>query len=145
MAEAHDALICIGEKQFIDDQNRFRYSQHHYFRSQKEIEQLYNDIPEALENNYDFPIRFSFKPKKSKPMLPSILNETKISAVDQLTKFAKEGLDIRLKNFIYKKNQDKSQEEIRSIYDDRLLHELQIINSMDYSSYFLIVSDYYIL
>ena len=142
MAEAHDALICIGEKQFIDDQNRFRYSQHHYFRSQKEIEQLYNDIPEALENNYDFPIRFSFKPKKSKPMLPSILNENKISAVDQLTKFAKEGLDIRLKNFIYKKNQDKSQEEIRSIYDDRLLHELQIINSMDYSSYFLIVSDY---
>ena len=26
MAEAHDALICIGEKHFIDDQNRFRYS-----------------------------------------------------------------------------------------------------------------------
>ena len=26
MAEAHDALICIGEKQFVDDKNRFRYN-----------------------------------------------------------------------------------------------------------------------
>ena len=32
MAEAHDALICIGEKQFIDDQNRFRYSNQHYLK-----------------------------------------------------------------------------------------------------------------
>ena len=32
MAEAHDALICIGEKQFIDDQNRFKYSNQHYLK-----------------------------------------------------------------------------------------------------------------
>ena len=74
MAEAHDALICIGEKQFIDDKNRFRYSDQHYLKKNEEIQKLYNDLPEALENNYNFPLRFNFKPKKSKPILPSISN-----------------------------------------------------------------------
>ena len=103
MAEAHDALICIGEKQFVDDQNRFRYSNQHYLKSDLEIKKLYADIPEALENNYSFPLRFNFKPKKSKPILPSISNSQNISAVDELMSQAKKGLDIRIKNFILKK------------------------------------------
>ena len=45
MAEAHDALICIGEKQFIDDKNRFRYSNQHYLKTNEEIQKLYQDIP----------------------------------------------------------------------------------------------------
>ena len=55
---------------------------------------------------------------------------------------AKQGLENRLSNFIYKKNKTKSTSEIHKIYNDRLIHELEIINSMNYSSYFLIVSDY---
>jgi len=54
MYEAHDALVCIGEKKFVDDRERFRYSNQHYFKSQDELEKLYSDIPEALENNYNF-------------------------------------------------------------------------------------------
>ena len=142
MYEAHDALICIGEKNFIDDKNRFRYNNHHYFKSQEEIEKLYSDIPEALENNYNFHLRFSFKPKKSKPILPSIASKESGSPEEELLKLAKFGLENRLENFIFKKNQNKSKEQIKEIYDDRLKHEIDIINSMDYASYFLIVSDY---
>ncbi|MDC0628599.1 DNA polymerase III subunit alpha [Pelagibacteraceae bacterium] len=142
MSEAHDALICIGEKKFIDDPNRFRYSKEHYLKNNDEIQEIYKDIPEALENNYNFPKRFYFKPKKSKPILPLISNSQNISAVSELTNQAKVGLDIRIKNFVYKKNNKKSLDEIKKIYNDRLHHELNIINSMDYSSYFLIVSDY---
>ena len=47
-----------------------------------------------------------------------------------------------MKNFILKKNSSKTHKEIAEIYKDRLDHEINIINSMDYSSYFLIVSDY---
>ena len=72
MAEAHDALLCIGEKQFIEDKNRFRYNNQHYLKKSDDIKNLYKDIPEALENNYNFPLRFNFKPKRSKPILPSI-------------------------------------------------------------------------
>ena len=142
MAEAHDALICIGDKKFIDDQNRFRYSKEHYIKTQEKIKKIYGDIPEALENNYNFPLRFNFKPKKSKPILPSLSNSKNISPVDDLIKQAKQGLEFRLKNFIYKDDNYKSLDETKKIYEDRLFHELNIINSMDYSSYFLIVSDY---
>ncbi len=142
MAEAHDALICIGKKQFIDDKNRFRYNDQHYLKNNEEIQKLYQDIPEALENNYNFPLRFNFKPKRSKPILPSISSNKDISAEQELITQAKLGLEGRLKNFIYKKNKKQSSDEIKKIYQDRLLHEIEIINSMDYSSYFLIVSDY---
>ena len=54
MAEAHDALICIGEKQFIDDKNRFRYSNQHYLKNDQELKELFKDLPEALINNYNF-------------------------------------------------------------------------------------------
>ena len=104
MAEAHDALICIGEKQFIDDKNRFRYSNQHYLKKNEEIKKLYKDLPEALENNYNFPLRFNFKPKKSKPILPSISNNKDISAEKELMSQAKQGLEERLHNFILKKN-----------------------------------------
>ena len=48
----------------------------------------------------------------------------------------------RLQNFIFKKGTSKFKDEIKKIYEDRLNHEINIINSMDYASYFLIVSDY---
>ena len=142
MYEAHDALVCIGEKNFIDDKNRLRYSNHHYFKPQNELEKLYSDIPEALENNYNFHLRFSFRPKKSKPILPSISSEESSSPEEELSKLANQGLENRLEKFIYKKNNINSSNQIKKIYEDRLSHEINIINSMDYASYFLIVSDY---
>ena len=142
MYEAHDALICIGKKNFVDDKNRFRYNNQHYFKSQDELEKLYSDIPEALENNYNFHLRFNFKPKNSKPILPSIISKESGSPEEELTKLAKLGLENRLDNFIVKKNKMKSKVQLKKIYEDRLTHEINIINSMNYASYFLIVSDY---
>ena len=142
MYEAHDALTCIGEKRFIDDNNRFKYSNQHYLKKNKELLELYSDIPEALENNYNFHLRFSFKPKKSKPILPSIANDQNNSPEEVLINLANKGLRSRIKNFISKRNLEKTEDQIKNFYEDRLSHELNIINSMDYASYFLIVSDY---
>ncbi len=142
MYEAHDALRCIGEKNFVDDNNRHKLSDQHYLKKQEEIIKLYQDIPEALENNYNFHLRFSFKPKKSKPILPSLANNQSKSPEVELIKQAKDGLEQRFKNFIQKKNKSKTQDQLKNIYEDRLNHEINIINSMDYASYFLIVSDY---
>ncbi len=103
MYEAHDALRCIGEKRFVDDENRFKLSNQHFLKKNDDIEKLYSDIPEALLNNYNFHLRFSFKPKKSRPILPSIANKNKNSPEDELSRQAKEGLENRIKNFINKK------------------------------------------
>ena len=70
MYEAHDALVCIGEKSFVEDKNRLRYNNQHYFKSQEELEELYSDIPEALENNYNFHLRFNFKQKNQNQFFP---------------------------------------------------------------------------
>ena len=142
MYEAHDALRCIGEKNFLDDKNRFRLSDQHFIRKNDDLKKLYSDIPEALENNFNFHLRFNFKPSKSKPILPSIGNAQSISPEDEIIRQAKNGLENRIEHFIKKKNKFKTEHQIRETYGDRLKHEINIINSMNYASYFLIVSDY---
>ena len=142
MYEAHDALRCIGEKNFVDDKNRFKLANEHYLKKSKDLNELYKDIPEALENNYNFHLRFNFKLKKSRPILPSIAGIHNSTPENELLRQAQEGLEIRLENFILKKNQLNTQDQIKKTYFDRLNHEINIINSMNYASYFLIVSDY---
>ena len=142
MAEAHDALICVGEKSFVDDKNRKKFKNNHFFRNSLDLKHLFKDIPEALENNYNFPKKFSFKPKNTKPILPSISLGKNKTAEEELLMQAQSGLENRLKNFIFQKNKDEDPEKLRNLYNDRLKHEINIINSMNYPSYFLIVSDY---
>ena len=142
MYEAHDALRCIGEKTFIDDNNRFKLSDQHFLKKNDEIENLYSDIPEALENNYNFHLRFNFKPKESKPILPSIADNNSSTPESELTNQAHKGLENRFKDYILRKEHSEIEVEIKKKYTDRLNHEINIINSMNYASYFLIVSDY---
>ncbi len=142
MYEAHDALMCIGQKNFIDDKNRFKFSNQHFLKNNDELIKLFTDLPEALENNFNFHLRFNFKPKKSRPILPSIANQSGNSPEKELYNQAKRGLENRINNFVQKINTSQSNQELQKIYGDRLDHELNIINSMNYASYFLIVSDY---
>jgi DNA polymerase-3 subunit alpha len=142
MYEAHDALVCIGQKNFIDDGNRDKFSDQHYIKKNEDLLELFKDIPEALENNFNFSYRFNFKPKKSSPVLPSIQTDQNISIEDELLTQAKNGLKNRLENFIIKKNEKINSLELSKIYEDRLIHEFNIIKSMNYAGYFLIVSDY---
>ena len=142
MFEAHDALICIGEKTFIDVSKRKKYNDQHYLKKTDELNKLFSDIPEALENNFNFAFRFNFKPKKSIPVLPSIETKKGITVEGELLTQAKLGLKSRLDNFVFKKNINLDQKATIKIYEDRLFHELDIINSMNYPGYFLIVSDY---
>ena len=140
MFEAHDALRCIGEKNFVDDKNRFKLSDQHFVKTTDDLKKIYSDIPEALENNFNFHLRFNFKPKKSKPILPSIAETNNNSPEDEILRQAQDGLKVRIQNSFLKKT--KTDDQIKKIYEDRLEHEIKIINSMDYASYFLIVSDY---
>ena len=40
---------------------------------------IFFDLPEALENNFNFPLRFNFKPKKSEPILPNLKSNENFS------------------------------------------------------------------
>ena len=92
MHEAHDALICIGNKTYINEKNRIKYSSEHYLKNNNEMSELFSDIPEALENNYNFPYRCSFRPLFSKPILPNISSSNDGNASDIIKKNSLNGL-----------------------------------------------------
>ena len=48
MYEAHDALLCIKNKSYINDKDRFKLSINHNLKSSKEMFDLFRDLPEAL-------------------------------------------------------------------------------------------------
>ena len=142
MHESHDALICIKNKTYINEKNRLKFTDQHYFKSNNEMAELFTDIPEALENNYNFPLRCSFRPFPSKPILPNISSEKDGNADQILMKNSFDGLRKKFENIFKIKNSNFETNQDYLKYKDRLDHELDIIIKMKYSSYFLIVSDY---
>lgn len=52
-AEAHDRLICLSTNKLVTDTNRMTYTKQEWFKSTKEMSDLFADIPEALENTLD--------------------------------------------------------------------------------------------
>ena len=142
MHEAHDALTCIGEKTYLNDKNRIKYSDQHYFKSSEEMCALFSDLPEALENNFNLPFRCSFRPQFSKPVLPNISTEKDGSADEILKKDSLNGLKEKFLKVFKIEEKNLINDEKFLFYKDRLDHELRIIIEMKYPSYFLIVSDY---
>ena len=141
MYEAHDALMCIGEKTYVSDSNRTKLTNQHYFKSSDDMIELFKDLPEALENNFNLPYRCSFKPSSSKPILPNISSSDK-DANEMLKQLSKEGLQDKFLN-VFHNGKDKFENEEKYLkYKKRLDHEIRIIIEMNYASYFLIVSDY---
>jgi len=142
MHESHDALICIKNKNFINEKNRIMLSDQHYLKADSEMVELFSDLPEALENNYNFPYRCNFKPSFSKPILPNISSQKEGNADDILKKESIKGLKDKFDKFSNDKSKNILSKDDYTKYKDRLDHELDIITEMRYSSYFLIVSDY---
>ncbi len=141
MHDAHDALMCISEKTYVNDSNRIKLSNQHYFKSSDEMIDIFKDLPEALENNFNLPLRCSFKPNYSKPILPSISSSEK-DPDEMLKQLSFEGLKDKFKSIFNIDHQNFEKDEKYLEYKKRLDHEIQIIVEMSYSGYFLIVSDY---
>ncbi len=142
MYEAHDALICIGHKTYVNEKNRLRFTNQHYLKNNSEMSELFADIPEALENNYNFPLRCNFRPLLSSPILPNISTDKDGNADEILKKESLEGLKVKFNSMLETKTDELEKNSTYLDYKDRLNHELSIIIEMKYSSYFLIVSDY---
>ncbi len=142
MHEAHDVLICIGNKTYVNEKNRLKLSDQHYFKNNSEMSELFADLPEALENNYNFPLRCNFRPLFSNPILPNISKDKDGNADEILKKESLEGLKTKFEKVFNIGADDITTEKNFLDYKKRLDHELSIIIEMKYASYFLIVSDY---
>jgi len=131
MYEAHDALICIAEGAYVDQQApRRRLTPQHYFKTEAEMCALFADLPEALENTVEIARRCAFAAQKRKPILPKFADDE----VAELRRQAREGLRDRLAVIAHAASV--------ADYEARLEFELGVIEQMGFPGYFLIVADF---
>ncbi len=131
MYEAHDALICIADGAYVDQQEpRRRLTAQHYFKSQQEMATLFADLPEAVENTVEIAKRCAFMAYRRDPILPKFADDE----VEELRRQAKVGLKERLAVIPHAAPVED--------YEKRLEFELGIIEGMGFPGYFLIVADF---
>ena len=131
MYEAHDALICIAEGAYVDQQEpRRRLTPQHYFKTPEEMATLFADLPEALENTVEIARRCAFRARTHPPILPKFADDE----VEELRRQANEGLQARLAVIPHAVSREE--------YQKRLDFELDIIEGMGFPGYFLIVADF---
>lgn len=130
-AVTHDILLCIQTGKTVNDEDRMRFeTDEFYIKSEEEMRTLFPQIPEAIENtekiadmcNLDFEFNHYHLPKFDLP--------EGVNAQDYLRDLCLKGLSER-----YGENpEDKLKEQLQ--------YELDMINKMGFTDYFLIVSDF---
>ena len=128
-AASHDVLLCIQTAKTVDDEDRMRYEGgQFYLKSPQEMQYLFPDHPEALENTMKIAERCN---------VDFVFHEMKLPEYDVPDgKTASEYLrELCFKGFKEKYGDDKKLME-------RLMYEIETIESMGFVDYFLIVWDF---
>ncbi|MDO5733470.1 MAG: DNA polymerase III subunit alpha, partial [Eubacteriales bacterium] len=135
--EVQDVLLCMQTGKRLDDENRMRMSSREfYLKSADEMAAAFEAIPEALENTVKIAERCTVEIPFNHIFLPEFpVPEDYASHGDYIRLLAQKGLERRL-------NDGQSRKKSRESYQERLEHELKIIDRMGYTDYYLIVWDY---
>lgn len=141
--EAHEARVCIADGYVLGDNRRPKtYSPEQYFKTTAEMTELFSDIPSAIENSYHIAKRCNVTLQLGKYFLPDYPIPDGHTIDTYFAHLSKQGLEERL-NVLYPVTQrDEDWAEIRKPYDERIEYEINIINSMGFPGYFLIVMDF---
>ncbi len=142
---AQDVLNCIRTNTIIQDPSRHKMeSDEYYFKSPDEMQTLFKDIPQALSNTLEIArqcqVEFQLKDTKGQPIyhLPGYNIDNDRNILEEITFQAEQGLQTRF----VQAEQNKEPVLDKDKYYKRLKHELEIIHSMGFSGYFLIVQDF---
>ncbi|MBO1074272.1 DNA polymerase III subunit alpha [Roseomonas marmotae] len=134
MYEAHDALLCIAEGRTLAETDRRRLTAEHYFKSAAAMRELFKDLPEACDNTLAIARRCHVMAENRKPELPICPKvQPGMTEAETVRDMARRGLEARL---------DAQGTTERQVYRDRLEFELDVIEKMGFSGYFLIVADF---
>lgn len=128
-ADAHDVLLCIGMQKQQDDENRMKFQKQEYIRSRAEMEALFPDQPEAIENTLLIADMVEFELTKSRNLMPTPVMPEGHDPASYLRHLAEKGLADRMPN---------AREEAW----ERLNYELSVIGNTAYDSYFLLVREF---
>ena len=147
MYEAHDALLCVADGRYVTETNRPRLNPEHRFKNTSEMKLLFGDIPEAIANTVNIARRCHVWSPSRSPILPGFHMTDEqgnvLSESDALAVRARAGLQSRLEKLVFKPEMTEEEREATAKpYRDRLEFELDVIITMKFPGYFLIVSDF---
>ncbi len=126
-----DVLLCIQTGKKIADENRMKFStDEFYVKSEEEMRELFKFAPEAIENTNKIADMCSFEFEFHKKLLPQFPIPEGYSRTGYLEMLCKKGLIKRYG------------ENVNDKLNERLSYELNVINNMGFTDYFLIVSDF---
>ena len=126
---AHEALLSIQTQTTLADPNRFKFnSDSFYFRTPKEMKEIFKEIPESIRNTIEITQKCNLTMDFSQMHLPHFPLPKEINDSDYLRTICQENLKSR-----YPKA-DK-------VVIERLEYELDTIKKTGFSSYFLIIWD----
>lgn len=138
--DAHEARVCIHEGRVLDDSRRPKnFTPEQYLRSAEEMELLFEDIPEAIENSIEITRRCNVSLSLGENYLPDFPIPAGLTIEQFFRRESESGLEWRLKQLF---GDASTIEEKRPPYDERLRIELDVINGMGFPGYFLIVADF---
>ena len=139
--EAHEARVCIHDGRVLNDPRRPRkYTTQQYLRSAEEMNELFSDLPEAIENSVEIAKRCSLELELGESYLPVFPVPDGKTESEWFESESNAGLELRLKTSIMLSPADQKNEAAR--YHERLRTEMEVINSKGFAGYFLIVADF---
>jgi DNA polymerase-3 subunit alpha len=137
--EAHDAMLCIASSSYVASDDRPRSSPDAWMKPAKDMRNLFADLPEAIANTLVVAQRCAVLAPKRKPILPSLAGD-RDGESEALRVNAREGLQKRLTRILELGTGGEG--DWQQPYRDRLEFELDVIISMGFPGYFLIVADF---
>ena len=138
---AHEVRVCINQGRVLDDTRRPKdYTEQQYLRSTEEMQALFADIPEALENTVEIAKRCNLKLTLGENFLPDFPVPAGMTLGELMANESKKGLEERLQQ--YPAVGKGTDEENRKVYYERLDTELKVITEMGFPGYFMIVADF---
>ena len=141
-AEAHNILLCIQTGKTIDDTDRMSMSSDQFYvRSPEEMQTLFSETPDAIDNTVSIAGRCNLSLEFGKFYLPKFeIKNPEETLDDYLDRKAVEGLEKLMPSIMQYQTEDE--DSVRESYFRRLRTELEIIKKMGFAGYFLIVSDF---
>lgn len=130
-SKAHEVLLCIQTGKTLNDDERMKFSTNaFYFKSPEEMKESFRDIPEAVENTRKIAEKCNLDFRFDEFRLPRYEAPGGEDLYEYLKKLSLGGLEKKLRG------------NIPEDYRERLTRELEMIEKMGFSAYFLIVWDF---
>ncbi|HEV8335443.1 MAG TPA: DNA polymerase III subunit alpha [Candidatus Polarisedimenticolia bacterium] len=138
---SHQVLVCIQTGKTVNDPERLKYTQEHYFKSPEEMLAVFGDLPEAVENTLRIAERCDFDLGLSENHLPRFAVPEGETVEGYFEKVVRQGFERRGVQWEALLSRDALRHPLDA-YRQRLESEIGMVKSMGFPGYFLIVWDF---